>query len=539
MAVLRTRFEAGLDAGLAEMRRLAALLPSDAAAVSLREAAHSLAGRAASFGHPRLETTARALERLLAGPPMRRADQEALARLIAGLVPDGTEPQGAAAAGGAATLSMAAEPPAMDDLPPRRPRGRTVLLIGREPGAADPTLDYLAYHGYRTFAAADRQELDYLLATDPPDLAVVDLDANGGPEHGLKLLEQVQATQGCPSVVLSGCSNGAARLAALRAGADAYLLKPVRPADLLDEVDRHLDPPPEEPARVLVVEDQAALARTYTAILGSHGLATEIAVAPDAILEAIQRHTPDLVLMDLYLHEANGIELVRMVRQLPGCANLPVLFLSGETRLEVRFEAIERGGDDFLVKPVSPTQLIGAVLSRVRRYRALVRALDTDPLTRLLNRASFSRRAERVLARLAGAGKPFALAMLDVDHFKRVNDTYGHPAGDQVLKSLALLLRRRLRACDLIGRFGGEEFVAALPETTAEEGRRVLNEIRVSFARIVHDGLPPFTATFSCGIAGLRPGLGLQELVAAADAVLYAAKRAGRDRVLLTSGQNG
>lgn len=169
-------------------------------------------------------------------------------------------------------------------------------------------------------------------------------------------------------------------------------------------------------------------------------------------------------------------------------------------------------------------------MDTTRRYRVQA---STDALTRLANRAYLMQAGEQLLARAHEQQTPFCAAMLDVDHFKRVNDTHGHPAGDAVLKAVAEQVRRAVRGHDLVGRYGGEEFLILLDGARLNDAAAVCERLRVRIAQstIAHEGTP-IRVTVSQGLAQARPGEDLAALLARADAALYQAKSAGRDRVL-------
>jgi diguanylate cyclase (GGDEF)-like protein len=190
------------------------------------------------------------------------------------------------------------------------------------------------------------------------------------------------------------------------------------------------------------------------------------------------------------------------------------------------------GGDDFLTKPIKPRHLIATVRTRASRARNLKARMVRDSLTGLYNHTYTLQLLEDAASRARRDGRPLTFAMLDIDHFKKVNDNYGHPMGDRVLKSLALFLKQRLRKTDHIGRYGGEEFAVVLPDTDAASAHRLLDEIRRRFAEIPYPAQPrDLTCTFSCGLAQLEDHLDAASLSARADQALYAAKRAGRNQV--------
>jgi diguanylate cyclase (GGDEF)-like protein len=267
------------------------------------------------------------------------------------------------------------------------------------------------------------------------------------------------------------------------------------------------------------------------------GMETRIVPDPMQIVAHLQDFNPDLILMDMYMPGCTGIELAQVIRQMENFVSVPIVYLSAETDKDRQLEAMEQGGDDFLTKPIKPGHLVSAVTSRVIRYRRLRSLMMVDGLTGLLNHTTTKENLARELLRARREGSPLSLAMLDLDRFKLVNDQFGHAMGDRVLKSLARLLRQRLRRTDIIGRYGGEEFAVILPNTPADAGFRLMNDLREAFAELVHHSEDiGFRTTFSCGLASAPPYAELVDLSNAADRALYTAKREGRNRVYLSTG---
>lgn len=177
--------------------------------------------------------------------------------------------------------------------------------------------------------------------------------------------------------------------------------------------------------------------------------------------------------------------------------------------------------------------LNAVVKSKIDRYRMLRRSMHQDSLTGLLNHSSSKQRVDALVKAAVAEDLPLCVAMLDIDHFKRVNDTYGHPMGDQVIRSVAWLLKQRLRKTDAVGRYGGEEFLVILPQADAERAHQLLDRIRVDFSQFLHPvKRSSFSCTFSCGIAQLAPGLNGPALIKKADEALYKAKHQGRNQIV-------
>ncbi|MBL8405091.1 MAG: diguanylate cyclase, partial [Dechloromonas sp.] len=236
--------------------------------------------------------------------------------------------------------------------------------------------------------------------------------------------------------------------------------------------------------------------------------------------------------MDMYMPFCTGVEVTRALRQIPEYQSVPVIYLSGETDIGQQVEALRLGGDQFLTKPANPIILSAVVKTKIDRYRDMLRSGRHDSLTGLLNHSAAKEQLEHMLRRALPAGH-LSVAMIDIDRFKSINDNYGHPVGDQVIRSLAWLLRGRLRNTDLIGRYGGEEFIVALGGVDVGQATTLLERIREDFARLPHaHGRGALRASFSCGIAALPAYATGSSLIEAADEALLQAKREGRNRLV-------
>ncbi len=255
---------------------------------------------------------------------------------------------------------------------------------------------------------------------------------------------------------------------------------------------------------------------------------------PRHIIEQITAFRPELLLMDAYVFGYNGSDLAALVRQYDEWSGLPIVFLSAETDLNKQVDALNHGADDFLTKPISAIQLVSSVRARVARARTLSALLNKDSLTGLLKHASIKSATINEIARAYRQHYPVVVAMLDIDHFKNVNDTYGHAVGDVVIASVATLLRQRLRQTDIIGRYGGEEFLMVLPHCEADDGWKRLEDIREYFSRLsFRQGETEFACTLSAGMVCSFDAAEAERdsLLIIADEALYRAKRGGRNQV--------
>lgn len=288
----------------------------------------------------------------------------------------------------------------------------------------------------------------------------------------------------------------------------------------------------------MIIEDQPTVASYYEIILKRAGMTTRVVNDPMDMLVNVNEFLPDLILMDLYMPGIDGIELAQLIRQIDEYVSTPIVFLSSEEDFNKQIQAMNLGGDDFLTKPIKAAHLVAMVTSRLKRLKELRSYMVRDSLTGLFNHTSVRGRLAQEITRCERQNGTLAVAMLDLDHFKEINDTFGHPTGDTVLKSLARLLQQRLRHSDIIGRYGGEEFISILLDVTQEDAYQVMEEIRQHFAKIQHysSSQGVFTVTFSCGIAIFPEYNTVQSLIDAADQALYRAKADGRNLVVLAGG---
>lgn len=281
--------------------------------------------------------------------------------------------------------------------------------------------------------------------------------------------------------------------------------------------------------RVLLVEDSktdAYLATTYMQAVGIEVMSIRNATE---VLDAIEVFQPDLIVSDLHMPECEGDQMARIIRQ-DREATMPIIFLSAEGNSDKQLFALAAGADGFIRKPLRKEPFIQALKSTIRRSVALENRMRRDPLTNLLNRAQF----DTNMRRLAERSEACALAVLDIDHFKKVNDTYGHPVGDQVICRLAKLLEEGVRSTDFVGRMGGEEFALLMPVCDLDNACTVLNRLREQFNKVTflgEDGAR-FSCTFSAGMVSLQKNF--RDSYKLADSALYESKNNGRNRITVS-----
>ncbi len=258
-----------------------------------------------------------------------------------------------------------------------------------------------------------------------------------------------------------------------------------------------------------------------------------------------------IALLDWMLPEMDGIELCRRIRKASVSHYVYILFLTSKRDVENIVEGLETGGDDYMTKPFARKELVSriGVASRISVLEHKLNEANkklhvlaiTDPLTGLLNRRELFRRLENEIYRASREKKHYSLIIIDIDYFKRVNDTLGHTAGDMVLIEMSDRLKAEMRPYDIIGRYGGEEFLVGVPVTEAESSKKIAERIRTSISgKPFQIGDNKLDITISLGLTSAIPegkkkdiSHILEAMIEGADSALYMAKDAGRNRVII------
>jgi diguanylate cyclase (GGDEF)-like protein len=393
----------------------------------------------------------------------------------------------------------------------------------------------ISNYGYEIHCFSTLADFDEALIRQEPRVVIMDVMfgsiKNCGIEHITRL--NSQRTEPLTTIFITGGNDLNTRLGAVRANGQAYFTKPVLVEQLVDALDGLTNQKEEAPFRILIVDDSVEQSSFSSLILKQAGMETKEVNGPLELLTVLAEYPADLILMDLYMPDCSGLELSQVIRQINAYVNIPIVYLSDEKDLGKKLNALSLGGDDFLSKPVEAWHLVSAISNRVMRGRTIRKFAEADGLTGLLNHSKSKERLEVEIIRAKREEKTLSFAMLDLDYFKQVNDTYGHPAGDRVLKSLAHLLKQRLRGYDIIGRYGGEEFVVILPNTELLAAQKIMDKLRIAFSEINHyheNG--NFTCHFSCGISSFPDFKNENILSNEADKALYEAKESGRNKVV-------
>lgn len=325
----------------------------------------------------------------------------------------------------------------------------------------------------------------------------------------------------------------AARSKAARSRALRFLEKPLSSDRLLELSDLFRNVAQKSGARVGILDDDPDFVALVSQMLRRNGYEA-VPMAPDADpVSVVRDESLQAVLLDLEMPGDSGLDICRMLRSAVECEQLCVLMVTLHDGVDVRRGCFEAGADDYIKKPVVEVELIARLEARLERQRFLLDRLNTDPGTGLMRREAFVRALDARLAEAARGETLITLAILDLDRFNMVNDIHGHLVGDRVLARLGQLLNHQGRASDLRARWGGEEFVIAMPGAPLDVAMRALKRILDAFSAVEFEGARgPFSVTFSAGVAEFpADGLGYEKLLKVADQRLYRAKDRGRNRI--------
>ncbi len=410
---------------------------------------------------------------------------------------------------------------------------RLIFLLEDDMALAAEMVTYLEYYGYHIRHFACISKFQQALEKVEPVAVISDIMLPDGNSAGIIKDIQKNRVTPLPVIFITGAEDMSTRLEAVQAGGVAYFVKPADPTRVVDTLDSLMNDRDKEPNRVMIIEDSGSVADFYSYILRQAGMETMVINNPMNVMQPLEDFRPDLILMDLYMPGCSGLDLAKIIRQQETFHSIPIVYLSVETDTDIQMEAMRPGGDEFLTKPIKPGHLVSSVNSRVQRARILRSFMVRDSLTGLFNHTLTKEYLGLEVEQARRRNGKLSFAMIDIDNFKLVNDTYGHPVGDQVIRIIAKLLSNRIRKADIIGRYGGEEFAVIMPDTDAEIATIILDKLRLDFSQIPHHyGNDEFTVTFSSGVAEFPAFPNAATLCEAADQALYAAKNSGRNKVV-------
>jgi two-component system, cell cycle response regulator len=464
-----------------------------------------------------------------------------------------------------------------DPAPERKKNSATpVILIVDDDPLNVKLIDALLSSDYQTFKAYDGLEALEKAHKIMPDLILLDIMMPNLDGYGVtRQLKANALTRHIPIIMITALDGVDDKAKGIEAGADEFLNKPVNQTELKARVKSLLKLKVYQEqlsARVESEERLVSAERLPESEKSINGLPTILLVEDDrkdqnlfklylenlpyrllmvqngeeAIIEC-QKGKVDLVLLDLILPGIDGFDVCRSLKENDSTRDIQILMVSSQSDLESKLKGLELGADDFLIKPVIREELMVRIKSLfkkklyldqlVSRYETALNAAITDRLTGLFNHSYFKYFLEHELKRCRRQKEPMALIMIDIDDFKQYNDTYGHPAGDAILRLFGRLIKRNIREVDLAARYGGEEFAVVLPYADLEAAERVAERILTNIRKCSLSEGPSHhfeRKTASLGIACCpKDGETVADLLQRADEALYRAKRKGKNQICI------
>lgn len=404
----------------------------------------------------------------------------------------------------------------------------TVFIAASDESSVERIEALLCSLSYTVAYFRDEASLVQASATNQPHFLLIDHNLEGVRDNGYQVTSDFLRDH--PETIVIALTSGPTdmlnRIRAAKAGASGLLTFNPTASELYSFLDDDLDFLNAN-VNVLVVDDSPTDGFSACRSLKKHGFTAEHIESPHELLDACQRFLPDIIVTDYWMPECTGSDLVRALRMDRRYSSIPIIYLSSEQNKDRQLDAMARGADEFLTKPVDHDYLAKTIENRVYRARKLRLLSERDSMSGLLNHAAsldalrFEQETSEVLT----------LAVLDLDHFKQVNDTYGHHVGDQVIRSFSALLKRNLGANAVAGRHGGEEFLVIFKNTGMADAYLNLDKLRRLFCSLEHRSLEgeAFTVSFSAGMVEFDGQDA--DLLHYADSALYEAKREGRNRV--------
>ena len=470
LAALRKDFSNRLPARLSEIETaLDAARADPRTAADARMLVHRLRGSAGTFGFPAVSDALETVEQRL--KTEADLDQLALRRFF-------WEEIDAAMRDARLASSRA----------PDKPSGRIEVLSPR-PAALlvvddDPDFCHMVRAAARPLlveVVMARLGAEALQHARSRRLCAALLDVHLDGEDSFSLARQLRETDRNAQIPIAFASVDGTietRVAAIEAGGSRFFDKPIPEENLRGLLHHLIESSRAQQGRVLIVDDDADALAHYARCLRGAGYAVEQLLSADDLVARLERTNPDVLLLDVRLPRVSGIEVCKALRMSPRWELLPILIITALTDTETRVAAFRAGASDVIAKPVLTEELLARVSVQEQRMRLLRERADRDHLSGLWMRRAFLDAMQRAISACVRQETPLSLVLIDIDHFKQINDTHGHLAGDQVIARLGEVLMRRFRIEDLRGRWGGEEFVLAFPGQVSDCATRAAERLR-------------------------------------------------------------
>ena len=447
-----------------------------------------------------------------------------------------------------------------------------IMIVDDEPMNVKLLAAMLPSDLYDPICAYNGGEALQKVAEESPDLILLDVMMPGLDGYEVtRILKNDLKSQDIPIILVTAFGGTDNKIRGIETGADEFINKPVNKLELLARVNsllrlkhyqdqlkartcsilsftanqqqKHPFAEADSQPRILIVEDNEMDAKLIQRSLEGEPYHIKLVKDGEETLNTVRQEKIDLILLDIMLPGKNGYEICQTLKAMEQTQNIQIIAITGLSDMDSKVKGIELGADDYLIKPVNRQELKTSVRSLLKKkvyldklctkYEMAVYTAITDQLTGLYNRGYFDHFLDREVKRSLRDNTPVALLMMDIDNFKKINDVFGHQAGDRILEQLADIVKRNIRGIDLAARYGGEEFVVVMSNTDKYEAEQAGERIRQSIHAFDFENIDS-KLSVSIGIA-LHPhdAKSVEDLIEKADQALYRAKRDGKNRVCM------
>ncbi len=437
-------------------------------------------------------------------------------------------------------------------------RPERILVVDDNHGTRTIISRELAKAGYHVFQAPNGKVALERAAEIKPDIITMDIEMpvmNGF--DACRALKNDADTCDIPVIIISSLSGVKIRERGFNVGAVEFFTKPFKSGHLANYVDMLLESKKiKKNERVLVADDNGAMRHIIKYLFTKNGFKVFSTKNGKEALEILPKCKPDLIVTDCYMPGMDGFELTKKIKSMEQYHHVPIIMVTGAGSRKDTLKGLAAGASDYMVKPFDESELIaraGTHLLNKKLFDEITKERNelkeakkqltefaekmealaiTDFLTGAFNRRHFIELTEIEIAKANRHKTPLSIILMDIDHFKKINDVFGHATGDKALVEVVRVSKDILRASDIFCRFGGEEFIIALPQTEIEQAKYMAERLRTKIEEIVIDSsIQQIQFTASCGISALSPeDKNIDEVIKRADEALYTAKNNGRNR---------
>jgi diguanylate cyclase (GGDEF)-like protein len=489
-----------------------------------RELAHTLTGSLGSFGLTQASEQSRQIEQMLNSCDLEDAKivnylSESVEDLLSRLKAQSNK----------ASVFAPANPRSLSC-------SQKLLIVDDDVALTQALIAEAITWGLEATVANDILQAKQMLAAEIPDIVLLDLSFPESTEGGFELLEELAKSQpSIPTIVFTAKESFTDRVRVARLGGKGFLQKPISTNQVMEAIFQVLQQSSPPVAKILVVDWEPQILDLIRTLLEPWGFKVILVDDSRQFWDILEQSNPDLLILNMEMPDVSGIELCKVVRNDPRWYQLPVLFISAQKNPQTVQQVFTVGADDYICKPIVPEELLARILNRLDKERYRRQLAEIDSLTGVTNRRTSIQELTRLINLAKRQQQPCCFIILDLDNFKQINDHYGHELGDRVLRALGKLLKQTFRREDVIARWGGEEFVIGLYNTSKEASIERLTQFLADFSQQEFGNAEQktFQVTFSAGVAQYPiDGTNLDTLYQAADLALYQAKATGKNQII-------